>query len=116
MKPASAIPIEIETFIRDVADSFVKIELLKFFHRNHSLLGTIEDIAVAIGRDTRTVKKALNALISAGVLTCEGERTGPLWRYAPREDLGKRVDVFLQFYGTAKGRRATVYRVLEGDV
>lgn len=116
MKPAFAIPDEVETFIRDIANSFVKIELIKFFHRNLSLLGTIEDMAVTIGRDTRAVKKAMPELVSAGILAFEGDRNAPLWRYAPDDDMSKRIDLFVQFYNTAKGRRATVYRVLEGEV
>jgi hypothetical protein len=113
---AEAVPPEVETFLRDVADSFIKIELIKFFGRNQQVLGTVEHIAVAIGRDTKTTASAIPDLLSAGILTANGRRSAPLWRYEPDPKMTQRIDAFFAYYKTERGRRAIVHRVLEGEV
>ncbi len=113
---AEAVPPEVETFLQHVADSFIKIELIKFFHRNQRLLGTVEDIALAIGRDKRTTARAVPHLLAAGVLKANGRGGAALWSYDPDPEMMQRIDAFLAYYKTEKGRRAIVHRVLEGEV
>lgn len=113
---AGSVPPEVETFLQDVADSFIKIELIKFFHRNHRLLGTVEDIAVAIGRDKRSTARAVPHLVSAGVLTTDGSGGAVIWSYDPDPQMTQRIDAFLAYYKTETGRMAVVRRVLEGEV
>ena len=113
---AGAVPPEVETFLKNVADSFIKIELIKFFRRNQRLLGTVEDIAVAIGRDTKTTARAVPQLLSAGVLKAHGRGSAALWSYDPDPQMTQRIDTFLAYYKTESGRRAIVHRVLEGEV
>ncbi len=112
---AAAVPPEIETFLQHVADSFIKIELVKFFHRNQRLLGTVEDIAVAIGRDKRTTARAVPHLLSAGVLKTNGRGGAVLWSYDPDPQMTQRIEAFLEYYKTETGRMAIVRRVLEGE-
>jgi hypothetical protein len=111
-----AVPPEIETFLHKVADSFIKIELIKFFHRNQYLLGTVEDIAVAIGRDKKTTARAVPHLLAAGVLKANGRGGAALWSYAPDPPMTQHIDAFLAYYKTESGRRAIVHRVLEEEV
>jgi hypothetical protein len=113
---AGAIPPEVETFLHNVADSFIKIELIKFFRRNQHLLGTVEDIAVAIGRDKRTTARAVPHLLSAGVLKATGRGSAVLWSYAPDPQMTERIDAFLAYYKTEKGQRAIICRLLEAEV
>jgi hypothetical protein len=112
---AGAVPPEIETFLLHVADSFIKIELIKFFHRNQRLLGTLEDIAVSIGRDKRTTARAIPHLLSAGVLQATGRGGAALWTYEPAPPMTERIDAFLTYYNTERGRRAIVRRILEEE-
>jgi hypothetical protein len=113
---AGAVPPEVETFLHNVADSFIKIELIKFFHRNQRLLGTVEDIAVAIGRDKRTTARAVPHLLSAGVLKAHGRGGAALWSYDPDPQMTQHIDAFLAYYKSESGRRAIVRRVLEEEV
>ena len=113
---AGAVPPEVETFLAKVADSFIKIELIKFFHRNQRLLGTVEDIAAAIGRDNRTTAKAVPHLLSAGVLKTTGRGGPALWSYDPDPQMTQRVDAFLAYYKTESGRMAIVRHLLKGEV
>ncbi len=55
-------------------DSFVKWELLRFFHENPSLAATVDDLARYTGRDETELKPAARALVSAGLL---GQVEGP---------------------------------------
>ena len=113
---AGAIPPEIETFLVDVADSFIKIELIKFFRRNQRLLGTVEDIAVAIGRDKKTTARAVPHLLSAGVLTATGRGHAALWSYDPDPQSMQRIDAFLAYYKTENGRMTIVHYILESEI
>jgi ribosomal protein L34 len=113
---AGAIPSEVETFLHNVANCFVKIELIKFFHRNQHLLGTVEDIAVAIGRDKRTTARAVPHLVSAGVLAANGRGGAAMWEYSPDTQMAQRVDAFLAYYKTENGRRIIIRRLLEDEV
>jgi hypothetical protein len=110
------VPPEIETFLDDVADSFIKIELIKFFRRNRRLLGAIEDIAVSIGRDKKTTAKAIPHLLSAGIIKATRNGSAALWSYDPDPEITQRIDAFLAYYTTERGRRAVVHRLLEGEV
>ena len=113
---AGAIPPEVETFLQKVADSFIKIELIKFFRRNQHLLGTVEDIAAAVGRDKRTTARAVPHLLSAGVLKANGRGGAVLWSYAPDPEMTQHIDAFLAYYKTERGRRAIIYRLLEAEI
>lgn len=113
---AGAIPSAVETFLRNVANCFVKIELIKFFHRNQHLLGTVEDIAIAIGRDKKTTARVVPHLVSAGVLQANGRGGAALWEYSPDTRMAQRIDAFLAYYKTEKGRRVIVHRLLEEEV
>lgn len=113
---AGAVPPEIKTFLLNVADSFIKIELIKFFRRNQRMLGTVEDLAVAIGRDQKTTAKAVPPLLSAGVLKANGRGGAALWSYDPDPQMTQRIDAFFAFYKTEKGRAAVVHHVLESEV
>lgn len=55
-------------FLRDKVNSFIKWDLVRFFHDNPHTKDTAESIANFIGRDLRTIERELNGLVKAGVL------------------------------------------------
>src|SRR5882672_5765094 len=55
-------------FIRTKVNSFIKWDLVRFFHDNPHTTDTADGIARYTGRDVRTVEPELRQLVNAGVL------------------------------------------------
>ncbi len=55
-------------FIQSRVNSFIKWDLVRFFHDNPHAADTTENIARYIGRDTRMIESELKSLVRAGVL------------------------------------------------
>src|SRR5690348_15453400 len=70
-------------FVREKVDTFVKWELVRFFHDNPYAADSAENIARFAARDVRTVEKDLQALVRSGVLesSVAGNGTTRLYRY-----------------------------------
>lgn len=55
-------------FLTVFADSFIKWDLLRFFHENPSTMDTADNIARYVGRSVRDVQPELRALARHGLL------------------------------------------------
>jgi len=55
-------------FLRNKVNSFIKWDLVRFFHDNPHAADTAENSAGYIGRDVRTIEDELRGLVQAGVL------------------------------------------------
>jgi predicted transcriptional regulator len=55
-------------FLHEKVNSFVKWDLVRFFHQNAHAADTAENIARYTGRDVETVQAGLDGLVEAGVL------------------------------------------------
>ncbi len=58
-------------FLRNQVNSFIKWDLVRFFHHNPHTRDTAENIAQYTGRDVRTVERELNELVSVHVLQAD---------------------------------------------
>ena len=59
---------EMLDFLHDKVNSFVKWDLVRFFHDNPHAADTADSIARYTGRDVRTIADELIGLVTAGVL------------------------------------------------
>jgi predicted transcriptional regulator len=99
MLTGKPIPPEVETFLREIADSFLKLEIVKFFYKNPTVLGSTEQVGHAIGRKGKQLDKAIGDLLSAGVIKRDGQgQSGPIWYYSPHEAMRLRVMSFMDYY------------------
>lgn len=55
-------------FLREKINTFVRWDLVRFFHDNPHTMDTAENIARYTGRDVQTVEPELMGLVEAGVL------------------------------------------------
>lgn len=55
-------------FIETKVNSFIKWDLIRFFHDNPHMQDTAENIASYVGRDIKTVMRELDGLVSTHVL------------------------------------------------
>ncbi|GAB4339861.1 MAG: hypothetical protein Kow00117_20630 [Phototrophicales bacterium] len=59
------------TFLQEKVNSFVKWDLIRFFHDNPHTKDTAENIARYTGREKTTIAYELDELVEAGVLEAE---------------------------------------------
>lgn len=55
-------------FLQSKVNSFIKWDLVRFFHDNPHAADTADNIARYIGRDARTIESEMKGLVKAGVL------------------------------------------------
>lgn len=58
-------------FLQQKVNSFIKWDLVRFFHDNPHTKDTAESIARYTGREARNIKHELDGLVEAGVLQAE---------------------------------------------
>ena len=106
---------DLEEFIAKVANSFVKIELIKFFYRNPHFLGKTGDISLAIGRNPKQISKGIDDLVVQGVIQKKsGQKNAAIWSYAPEESMHKMITQFINAYEGPDLRQWIVNQVIRG--
>jgi hypothetical protein len=61
-------PTELLQFIKDRVTSFVKFDLIRFFHENQYTYDTAENIAYYSGHDEEPIENALEGLVADNIL------------------------------------------------
>lgn len=105
---------EMEKFISEVANSFVKIELIKFFYYNPHFLGAVQDLSLAIGRDMKKVSKGIDELVAIGIIHKSGQKRAAIWSYKPNETMHKKIAMFISSYEGPDLRQWIVNKVIRG--
>ncbi len=105
---------DLEEFVAEVADSFIKIELIKFFYHNPHFLGKTGDISLAIGRDPKKVSKGIDDLVVQGIIQKNGQKSAAIWSYAPEASMHKKITQFIKAYEGPDLRQRIVNQVIRG--
>jgi len=69
-----------QDFIEKRVNSFIKWDLIRFFHDNPHIQDTAENIAGYIGRDTKTIVRELDGLVKAEVLSVSDQNKLSIYR------------------------------------
>lgn len=85
-----------EAFLKDKVNSFIKWDLVRFFHDNPHTADTAENIARYTGRDQKTILRELTGLVEADVLTLEMVNGVNIYRLTPDPDLRARIAEFVR--------------------
>lgn len=86
----------IREFLHNKVNSFVKWDLIRFFHDNPHTQDTIENIAHYIGRDVQTIQPALNDLVKAKVLAAETVSDVTVYRLVADEPTNETISRFME--------------------
>lgn len=99
-------------FIQSRVNSFIKWDLVRFFHDNPHAVDTAENIARYIGRDARTIDAELKALVRAGVL--QQNQVSDVYVYALTNDRQVRelVSQFVTACNDRQFRVKAIYHVI----
>jgi hypothetical protein len=101
-------------FLKTTVNSFVKWDLVRFFHDNPYTTDTVENIARYAGRDVTTVQQELAELARDGVL--QEARIGELNVYSLATDAKMRelINRFILACDDRQFRVKAIYHIIRG--
>ncbi len=101
-------------FLHDKVNSFVKWDLVRFFHDNPHAADTAENIARYTGRDVRTITDELKGLVEVGVLE-QNEVSGmKIFMLASDREMRRLINEFVLACDDRQFRVKAIYHVIRG--
>ena len=101
-------------FLRDKVNSFVKWDLVRFFHDNPHAADTAENIARYTGRDARTIADEIKGLVEAGVLERNEVSGMTIYMLASDPEMRELVRDFVRACDDRHFRVKAIYHVIRG--
>ncbi len=101
-------------FIRTKVNSFIKWDLVRFFHDNPHTTDTAEGIARYTGRDVRTVEPELHQLVSSGILQKTELNELTVYTLATDTEIRNLIDTFILACDDRQFRVKAIYHVIRG--
>lgn len=105
---------ELLEFLKTKVNSFIKWDLVRFFHDNPHSTDTAENVARYVGRDVSAIEAELGELVGTGVL--ERQRVGELWVYSLATDahMRKLINQFILACDDRQFRVKAIYHIIRG--
>jgi hypothetical protein len=103
-----------QDFLHEKVNSFIKWDLVRFFHDNPHAADTADNIAHYTGRDVRTIITDLDGLVEVGVLDqneLSGQRIYMLTADQPMRDL---IGEFVRACDDRVFRVKAIHHVIRG--
>ncbi len=101
-------------FIRTKVNSFIKWDLVRFFHDNPHTTDTAEGIARYTGRDVRTVEPELQQLVNSGVLQKTQLNDLTVYTLATEPEIRDLINTFILACDDRQFRVKAIYHVIRG--
>lgn len=101
-------------FIRTQVNSFIKWDLVRFFHENPHTADTAENIALYTGRDAKVIESELLELTEAGVLLASSISGMTIYTLGTDNEIRELVNRFLSACEDRKFRIQAMYYVIKG--
>ena len=101
-------------FLRKKVNSFVKWDLVRFFHDNPHAADTAENIARYTGRDLRTISGELDELAETGVLEQSLVSGQIIYSLTSDQAMCELIDVFVRACDDRVFRVKAIYHVIRG--
>ena len=105
---------ELLDFLKTKVNSFIKWDLVRFFHENPHSADTAENVARYVGRDVTAIEAELGELVGTHVL--ERQRVGDLWVFSLATDpaMRKRIAQFILACDDRQFRVKAIYHIIRG--
>jgi len=101
-------------FVRNKVNSFIKWDLVRFFHENPNTADSAENIAKYAGRNVSAVKPELEELVEADVMEKHVVGEIPVYRLSNQQDMHRLVDNFVNACEDRHFRVKAVYHIIRG--
>lgn len=103
-----------QDFLRQKVNSFIKWDLVRFFHDNAHAADTAENIATVVGRDPETTRRELDSLANAGVLEFEKISGNVIYRLSSDPQMRALIRDFMAACHDRDFRVKAINHVIEG--
>jgi DNA-binding transcriptional ArsR family regulator len=100
-------------FVTEKVNSFIKWDLIRFFHDNPHARDTAENIARYTGRDVRTIQRELDGLVKAGVLDVAEVAVVNVYRLNDQAETRHLIDRFMDACHNRQFRVQAINRVIQ---
>jgi len=104
---------ELLNFLHNKVNSFIKWDLVRFFHDNPHTKDTVENVAKYVGRDTKTIQHELNDLVKANVLCTEEISGFTLYRLAQDTQIRQTINTFIEACHDRQFRIEAIHHVIK---
>ena len=111
---AAEIDTRLLDFVRNQVNTFVKWDLVRFFHDNPYAVDTADNIAQFTGRDYLSVEQELQELAERGVLECNNAGHQRIYRYVKDAEIRSLVERFVHACDDRDFRIRAINQVIEG--
>ncbi len=101
-------------FLREKVNSFIKWDLVRFFHDNPHAADTAESIARFTGRDVRTIEDELAGLVDANVLQQREVSGVKIYTLAQEAAMQELIRQFVLACDDRQFRVKAIYHVIRG--
>lgn len=103
-----------QQFLRQRVNSFIKWDLVRFFHDNPHTADTAENIAHVVGRDTKTVYRELDGLVKSEVLIIESVEGQSIYRLSTSDEVRQQIREFVAACHNREFRVSAINQVIHG--
>lgn len=103
-----------QSFLRHRVNSFIKWDLVRFFHDNPHTADTAENIAQVVGRDTKTVYRELDGLVQSEVLVMESVEGQSIYRLSTDDEVRQLIREFVAACHNREFRVNAINHVIHG--
>lgn len=104
----------LQSFLRDTVDTFVKWDLIRFFHDNPHVMDTVENIARYTGRDPRSIEAEMIGLAEKNVLRMTEISGHKIFQLSTDMDIRGLINDFLVACDDREFRVQAINQVIRG--
>ena len=101
-----------QKFLQTKVNSFIKWDLVRFFHDNPHTAETAENIAHFVGRDVRTIQRELDELVSNAVLVVERVTQASIYRLSDDAETRTTISEFMSACLNRDFRMQAIHHVI----
>jgi hypothetical protein len=99
-------------FLQTTVNTFIKWDLLRYFHDNPHAVDTAENIGRYISRDAAAVEKDLDGLVASGVLRANDVPEARVYALSSDAEMQASVEKFMQACSDRQFRVKAIYHVI----
>lgn len=101
-------------FVKTRVNTFIKWDLVRFFHENPHTTDSVENIARYAGRNPLAVQPELDELVDAGVMQKQPIGGIPVYRLAEDKEMRRLIREFIAACEDRHFRVKAVYHIIRG--
>ncbi|RJQ55583.1 MAG: hypothetical protein C4521_02310 [Actinobacteria bacterium] len=103
---------ELDEFVYQQINNFIKWDLLVFFHQNPGTSDTCSSLASCLGRPEEEVSLALNDLVDGKILKRVPRGDAEIFEYEPEADSRRLVEQFMSALDSREQRLQILTKLL----